>query len=252
MHLDIEPRVHPAVDVHHVVIGERPHHLADDADPADVGQELRCPARRPRTRLSRCSAMSTNVTGAGTVFSEPKILGEFVQPGSGKRHHTLIGLDGRERIVRRQHVVPCQRVEKGRLADIGETDDSRGSSSPDSPESKVADDPQRVLAAHPQFPAGAVDCVEVSQSEQSRRSRLIHRSGAPRFQGCRHRRSAGSAVRIAVVEALPLTARTATAASAFARRRGYGPQGELGAVFATFYRCAGLSGRGGTRGQLAV
>ena len=50
-------------------------------------------------------------------------LGQLVQPRIGQRHHALVRLDRRERVVGGHHVVSGQRVEQGRFADVGQTDD---------------------------------------------------------------------------------------------------------------------------------
>jgi hypothetical protein len=44
----------------------------------------------------------------------------------GHAHHADVGLDRRERVVRREDVVLGQCVEEGRLARVGEADDSDG------------------------------------------------------------------------------------------------------------------------------
>ena len=112
-----------AVDVHHVVVGEHPHHLADRVALADVGQEL----------VAQPGALGGALDDPGDVDERHRRghdllrveqLGQLVQPRIGQRHHALVGLDRRERVVRRQHVVARQRVEQRRLADVGQADDS--------------------------------------------------------------------------------------------------------------------------------
>ena len=83
------------------------------------------PSPAPSDAPFTMPAMSTNVTGAGTIFSEREDLGELVEPRIGQRDHALVRLDRRERIVGGQHVVARQRVEQRRLADVGQSDDSQ-------------------------------------------------------------------------------------------------------------------------------
>ncbi len=117
-------RIDPAVDVHDVVVGEHPHHLTDGVALADVGQEL---VAQPRP-------FGRSFDDAGDVderhrrrheLLRTEDLGELAQPRIRQRHHTLVRLDRRERIVGRQHVVTRQRVEQRRLSDVGQSDDSQ-------------------------------------------------------------------------------------------------------------------------------
>jgi hypothetical protein len=111
-HLDVRARIHPAVDVHHVVVGEDPDHLTYGVALADVGQELVAqpgPLRRP---LDDAGDVDEAHRG-GHQLLRTEDLGELRQPRIGQRHHALIGLDGGERVVRSQHVIVGQRIEQG-------------------------------------------------------------------------------------------------------------------------------------------
>lgn len=80
--LDVGRGVDLAVDVHHVVVGEHAHHLTDGVALTDVGEELvaqPAPSDAPFTM----PAMSTNVTGAGTVLSDENISASLSSRGSG-------------------------------------------------------------------------------------------------------------------------------------------------------------------------
>jgi hypothetical protein len=63
-------------------------------------------------------AMSTNDTGAGRI-ARAEDLGELVQPRVGQRHHALVRLDRRERVVRRQHVVRVSALNRVDLPTLG-------------------------------------------------------------------------------------------------------------------------------------
>ena len=70
------------VDVRDVVVGKHPHDLTDRIALADVGEKLVAETGafgRPLTS----PAMSTNVTGAGTIRAESNISASFASRGSG-------------------------------------------------------------------------------------------------------------------------------------------------------------------------
>ena len=71
-------------------------------------------------------AMSTKDDGRRQELLRAEDLREHVQPRVGHAHHADVGLDRRERVVRREHVVLGQRVEQGGLADVGQADDPDG------------------------------------------------------------------------------------------------------------------------------
>ena len=111
-YLDVRSRVDLAVDVHHVVVGKHPDHLADGVTLADVGQEL----------VAQAGALGCALDDAGDVDERHRRrqdplraehLGQRGQSRIGQWDNTLVGFDGGERIVGRQNVVTGQRVEQG-------------------------------------------------------------------------------------------------------------------------------------------
>ena len=109
-HLDIGAGVHLAVDVDDIVVGEHSHHLTDRVALADIGQEL----------ITQPGALRCAFDDAGDIDEghrrrqdalRAEDLGQPVQPWIGHRDDALVGLDGGERIVGRQHVIAGQRVE---------------------------------------------------------------------------------------------------------------------------------------------
>ena len=68
------------------------------------------PSEAPLTIL----AMSTNVTGAGTMRSDPNISASLPDADRAARQHPSLGQWSR-RGGGREHVVTCQRVEQGRF-----------------------------------------------------------------------------------------------------------------------------------------
>ena len=70
--------------------------------------------------------MSVKLTGAGRIFCELKISASLSSRCVGQPDDADVGLDGGERVVRREHVVAGQRVEQGALADVGQADDADG------------------------------------------------------------------------------------------------------------------------------
>ena len=111
----------------HVRISEHPGHLADRIGFSDVGEE----------------GVAHPLAGAGAAYDPRDVdegdrrrhgpgraehLGQHLQTGFGHPHHPGIRLDRRKWIVRRQDVVPGERVEQGRLARVGKTHDANGES----------------------------------------------------------------------------------------------------------------------------
>ena len=66
--------------------------------------------------------------GGRHLAGRVEYLGEHRQPRLGDADHADVGLDRGERVVRREDIVPGQRVEQGRLADVGQPDDADGES----------------------------------------------------------------------------------------------------------------------------
>ena len=84
------------------------------------------PSPAPSLAPLTIPAMSTNDTVAGHDLHRMKHLGQLVEPRIRHRHDPDVGLDGGERVVRRQHVGTGQGVEHGGLADVGQADDAEG------------------------------------------------------------------------------------------------------------------------------
>ena len=84
------------------------------------------PSPSPSEAPLTMPAMSTNSTVAGRILADPKISASLPSAVVGHADHADVGLDGGERVVRREHVVLGQGVEEGRLARVGESDDSDG------------------------------------------------------------------------------------------------------------------------------
>ena len=125
--LHVAARIHRTVDVHDVVVGEATDDLGDRVGLADVREEL---VAEPLT-LAGAAHDAGDVDERDRGGKDPlrtEHLGELLEPRIGQVHHADVRLDRRERIVRGEHVVLGQSVEQGRLADVGETDDSDGKS----------------------------------------------------------------------------------------------------------------------------
>ena len=100
--------------------------VEDGVDLADVGEELVAQPLAlagPRT----IPAMSTTRTAAGMIFSADE-LADDVRAARRAPDDADVGLDGGERVVRGQRALRGQGVEKGALADVGQTDDPDGES----------------------------------------------------------------------------------------------------------------------------
>ncbi len=112
-----------AVDVDDVLVLEGADDLADRVGLADVREEL----------VAQALALGGAAHDAGDVDEvdgrredalRGEDLGQLGQARVGDAHDAHVRLDRGERVVGRQHVVLGQGVEQGRLADIGQTDDS--------------------------------------------------------------------------------------------------------------------------------
>ena len=107
-----------------VVVLETAQHMDDGVDLADVGEELVAQAF-----ALRCAAHEAGDVDEGQPRRDDlrrlADRGELVEPRIGHRDLADIRLDGAERIVRRLRRRRLgQRVEQGRLADIGQADDT--------------------------------------------------------------------------------------------------------------------------------
>ena len=101
-----------AVDVSDVVVGKAPGHLADGVGLPDVGEEL----------VAHPLALAGTLDDAGNVderdgrlhrLGRVEHLGQHVEPLVRHPHDTDVGLDRRERVIGRHHVIASQRVEQG-------------------------------------------------------------------------------------------------------------------------------------------
>jgi hypothetical protein len=123
--LDVRRGINGTVHMHHVRVVEHPNDLADRVGLADVREELVAEALPLGCALDQARDVhkghrGRHDPGAFEYRRQP------AQPRIGQRHHADVWLDGRERIVRGQHVVVGQRVEQGGLADVGQSDDAEG------------------------------------------------------------------------------------------------------------------------------
>ena len=121
--LDVVGRVDLAVDVDDVRVAERADDLADRVGLADVGEEL---VAQPlaRARAADDAGDVDERHGGRNDLRRVVDLRQHGQPRVGHADHADVGLDGRERVVGREDVVLRQRVEQGRLADVGQADDA--------------------------------------------------------------------------------------------------------------------------------
>ena len=108
--------------MHDVVVVEGTHDLADGVGLADGGEELVPQALPLRGAPHQAHDVDEGDRGRhdGCSVVELRQLG---QPGVGHGDHTHVGVDRRERVVGREHLVVGKGVEEGRLADIGQSDD---------------------------------------------------------------------------------------------------------------------------------
>ena len=122
--LDVAHRVDRVRDVVHVRIVEAAHDLHDGVDLAHVREELVAEAFALAGALHQPGDVDEldrrrdHDVGAGNLL-------QHRQPRVRHGHHADVGIDGAERIVGRLRLPrPGDGVEQGRLADVGETDDS--------------------------------------------------------------------------------------------------------------------------------
>ena len=120
---DIGGGVDCPVDMRHILVCEHPCHLADCIGFADVGEES----------VAHSLTFGSTLDDAGDIYEadgggyDPLGVIEVrqdLQPRIRYPHDAHIGLDGRERIVGREDVVARERIEKGGLARVGESDDT--------------------------------------------------------------------------------------------------------------------------------
>ena len=109
--------------MHHVIVNETAHDVRDGIDLADVGEEF----------------VAETLAGGGTLDDARDIHeldrgrqdtlrlddgGERIEPRVGHRHDADVRLDGAERVVLGRDGRARERVEEGRLANIGQADDA--------------------------------------------------------------------------------------------------------------------------------
>jgi len=123
-HLGIAGRPHRAAHVDHVVVFKTTHHVHDRVDLADVGQKLVAQALPLAGAFHQAGDIDKLHLGGDDLLAAAHV-GEQLQAGIWHRHDARIGLDRAERIVGGFGLgVGHQGVEQGRLAHIGQTDDS--------------------------------------------------------------------------------------------------------------------------------
>ena len=122
---DVVARVDLAVDVGDVLVTEDPGDLADRGRLPDVGEEL---VAQPLTLRGAADDAGDvdELDGRGKDLGRAEDLCEPREPLVRDADHADVRLDGRERVVRREHVVLGQGVEEGGLARVGESDDADG------------------------------------------------------------------------------------------------------------------------------
>jgi len=116
---------HLAVHVHDIGVGEHPDDLADRVCLADVREELVAQA----LTLGRALHDPGDVDEAhrrGHLAGRAEDRGQDCEASVGDADDSDVGLDRRERVVRRYDVVLGQRVEQGGLAHVGQPDDADG------------------------------------------------------------------------------------------------------------------------------
>ncbi len=107
-----------------VGILEATHHMRDRIDLADGGEELVAEALALRGAAHEARDIDEGQPGRDDLAG-PRDLRQLVEPGIRHRDLADIRLDGAERIVRRLRRRGLrQRVEQGRFADIGQSDDT--------------------------------------------------------------------------------------------------------------------------------
>ena len=122
--LGVGDRVDAALDMGDVVILEAAQHMDDGVDLADVGEELVAQAFALRGAAHQAGDVDEGDAGRDDLLR----LGDrrdLLQARIGHRHLAGVRFDGAERIVgglRRRR--PGQRVEKRRLADVGQANDA--------------------------------------------------------------------------------------------------------------------------------
>ena len=122
--LGVAHRVDVARDMCHVAVLEAAQHMGDGVDLADIGQELVAQALALGGALHQAGDVDELELGVDDL-GRGRDGRELVEPRIGHGDAADIGLDGAERIVGRlRRLGGGERIEQGRLADIGQADDS--------------------------------------------------------------------------------------------------------------------------------
>ena len=123
--LHVVLRIHLALDVHDVRIGENADNLTDRVTLADVSQELVAKARAFARTLDDAGNIDERNRGWELPF-RGEDAGQNRQTRVRHADYTNIGLYRRERIISRENVIFRQRVKKRGLTNVRKTDDSDG------------------------------------------------------------------------------------------------------------------------------
>ena len=122
--LCVGDRIDAVLDVRDVVVLEAAHDIGDGVDLADVAEELVAEALAFRGaaheagNVDECQTRGQDLRG----FTDHR---QFVEPLIGHADFADVRLDRTERIVRRLRRRRLrQRIEKGRFADVRQTDDA--------------------------------------------------------------------------------------------------------------------------------
>ena len=124
--LGVAHRIDPALDVGHVGILETAQHVHDGVDLADVGEELVAQPLALRGAAHQAGDID-EFELRGDDLGRLGDRGKGIEALVGHGDPADIGLDGAERIVRRLgRGGGREGVEEGRLADIGQANDTAG------------------------------------------------------------------------------------------------------------------------------
>ena len=121
--LDVARRVHAALDVDDVLVGEVADDLADRVGLADVGEELVAEALALARALHEAGDVH-ELDDRGHDALRVDDLGERVEARVGHGDEADVGLDGGEGVVRRDRRLAGECGEQRGLAHVGKADDT--------------------------------------------------------------------------------------------------------------------------------
>ena len=124
-HIKVADRIEPPVDVNHIRIFKKPHHMGNGVHSADVPQKL---IAQPLP-LAGALDQAGNVDELHRRRNDPPgvlQIGEDLQPLIRHRHDSGVGFDGTEGEVGGLRPPLAERVEQGGLADIRQSDETTG------------------------------------------------------------------------------------------------------------------------------